>query len=41
MNSTYIWAHVASKWRGVDVAIKVNNMIQDTKGFLAEAKLTL
>lgn len=30
-----------SKWRGVEVAIKVNNMIQDTKGFIAEAKLTL
>jgi predicted Ser/Thr protein kinase len=29
------------KWRGSDVAIKVNNMIQDTKGFLDEAKLTL
>jgi predicted Ser/Thr protein kinase len=29
------------EWRGAQVAIKVNNQIADTDGFLAEAKLTL
>jgi predicted Ser/Thr protein kinase len=29
------------EWRGAEVAIKVNNAISDTDGFLAEAKLTL
>jgi hypothetical protein len=29
------------KWRGATVAIKMNNQIADTAGFLAEARLTL